>query len=98
MDENQTMKVEKLLTGKRLGSNGLFARVTVFPGMKLDYHEHHSETETYHIISGEGVYDDNGVERFVHAGDTVFCADGSGHGICNTGKHDLVFIALIIKA
>lgn len=97
MAENQNRKVENLLTGEHLGSNRLFARITVFPGMEINYHEHHGETETYHIISGEGVYDDNGAERAVHAGDTVFCDDGGGHGIRNTGSDDLVFIALIIK-
>ncbi len=74
-----------------------FARITVFPGREIDYHEHHGETETYHIIAGEGVYSDNGAERAIHAGDTFFCDDGGGHGIRNTGADDLVFIALIIR-
>lgn len=98
MSENQNRRVENLLTGENLGHNRLFARVTVFPGRKIDFHEHHGETETYHIISGEGVYNDNGIERSAHAGDTFFCADGNGHGIQNTGSDDLVFIALIINA
>ena len=95
--ENPNRKVEKLLPEERLGGNGLFARITVFPGREIDYHEHHGETETYHIIAGEGVYSDNGAERAIHAGDTFFCDDGGGHGIRNTGADDLVFIALIIK-
>lgn len=83
MVENPNRKVEKLLPEERLGGNGLFARITVFPGREIDYHEHHGKTETYHIISGEGVYSDNGAERAVHAGDTVFCDDGGGplHGV-----------------
>lgn len=97
MVENPNRKVEKLLPEERLGGNGLFARITVFPGREINYHEHHGETETYHIIAGEGVYSDNGAERAIHAGDTVFCDDGGGHGIRNTGADDLVFIALIIR-
>lgn len=97
MAENQNRKVENLLTGEHLGSNRLFARITVFSGREIDYLEHHAETETYHIISGEGVYDDNGTERSAHAGGTFFCADDSGHGLRNTGSDDLVFIALIIN-
>ena len=83
--------------GGAAGSNGLFARITVFPGREINYHEHHGETETYHIIAGEGVYSDNGAERAIHAGDMFFCDDGGGHGIRNTGADDLVFIALIIR-
>lgn len=97
MAEKQSMVIQELLTGEKLGNNRLFARVTIFPGKELGYHEHHGETETYHIISGEGEYDDNGKKQFVSAGDTVFCPEGGGHGIRNTGKNDLVFIALIIK-
>lgn len=67
MVENPNRKVEKLLPEERLGGNGLFARITVFPGREIDYHEHHGETETYHIIAGEGVYGDNGAERAFYA-------------------------------
>lgn len=67
MVENPNRKVEKLLPEERLGGNGLFVRITVFPGREIDYHEHHGETETYHIIAGEGVYGDNGAERAFYA-------------------------------
>ena len=33
----------------------------------------------------------------VKAGDVVFCDDGEGHGLLNSGKGDLTFIALILK-
>ena len=55
-------------------------------------------TETYCILEGEGVYDDNGVSIPVSDGDVLFCKDGCGHGIANTGSGNLDFIALIIKA
>ena len=45
----------------------MFAEVTIAPGCSLGYHEHHGETETYHIIAGEGVYGDNGAERAIYA-------------------------------
>ena len=51
---------EKLLEGERLsGKVTLFAKVTILPGDELPYHEHHGETETYHILSGGGMYQDN---------------------------------------
>ena len=95
MVENPNRKVEKLLPEERLGGNGLFARVTVFPGREIDYHEHHGESETYYIIKGQGEYDDNGTKRPVTVGDKTFTPDGCGHGIANTGDEDLVFMALI---
>ena len=30
----------------------LYAKVTILPGETLAFHEHHGETETYHILSG----------------------------------------------
>ena len=60
---------EKLLEGERLsGKVTLFAKVTILPGDELPYHEHHGETETYHILSGEGMYQDNDKTYPVQAG------------------------------
>lgn len=55
---------QRLLEGDELkGKCGLYAQVTIEKGCSLGYHEHHGETETYYILSGEGEYDDNGVKR-----------------------------------
>ena len=43
------------------------------------------ETETYYILHGTGTYSDNGEKRPVQPGDITFCADGSTHGLENTG-------------
>ena len=60
---------EKLLEGERLsGKVTLFAKVTILPGDELPYHEHHGETEVYHILSGEGIYQDNNKTYPVQAG------------------------------
>ena len=89
--------IKRLLNEKQLnGKCGLYAEVTLEPGCSLGYHEHHGETETYYILSGEGEYDDNGVKRPVKAGDITITPDGKGHGLTNTGDTDLVFMALII--
>ena len=79
------------------GKCGLYAEVTLEPGCTLGYHEHHGESETYYILSGEGMYDDNGNSRAVKAGDVTYTPDNCGHGLLNTGLEDLVFMALIIK-
>lgn len=65
-------------------------------GCEIGYHEHHNESETYYIISGQGVYNDNGTNRPVSAGDITFTPDGFGHGLDNTGTENLVLMALVI--
>ena len=89
--------INRLLDEKQLnGKCGLYAEVTIEPGCSLGYHEHHGESETYYILSGKGIYSDNGELRMVEAGDVTFTPDGKGHAMTNSGDEDLVFMALII--
>lgn len=98
MAERESIIKQPILEGDRLGNNRMFARVTIVPHATLDFHEHHGETETYHVISGSAEYNDNGKIYTINPGDTVFCKDGDGHGVTNTTDEDFVFIALIIKS
>lgn len=92
------VRIEHLLSAEEKGAGcGLFADVTIEVGATLGYHEHHGETETYYITQGMGIYRDNDVEYEVKVGDVVFCDNGSGHGLANTGSDELKFIALILK-
>ena len=93
------LKLE-LILDKELGDKcGLYAKVTIPAGSVLGYHEHHGEGESYFVLSGEAVYDANGVKRTIKPGDTTWTPSGSGHGVDNSaGKEDLVFMALIVKA
>ena len=71
--------IKDILKGDELkGKCGLYAQVTIEKGCSLGYHEHHGETETYYILSGEGEYVDNGVKRPVKAGDITITPDGKG--------------------
>ena len=89
--------IKDILEGDELkGKCGLYAQVTIEKGCSLGYHEHHGETETYYILSGEGEYDDNGVKRPVKAVISPLHQTEKGHGLANTGETDLVFMALII--
>ena len=89
---------EALITGEELGEHcKMFSRVTIKPGCELGHHEHHGETETYYVLSGSGMYDDNGKAVPIEAGDVTFCKDGDGHGVKKTGTEALVFVALILK-
>ena len=89
--------IEHVLSEKELNSKcGLYAQVTINPGSSLGYHEHHGESETYYILSGEGEYDDNGKTRPVKAGDVTFTPSGCGHALKPVGDQPIVFMALII--
>lgn len=90
--------LEHLLTPEQMGAHcNMFSKVTIKPNCELGHHDHFGETETYYILSGRGMYEDEGKEIPVEAGDVTFCQDGKGHGIKNSGTEDLVFMALILK-
>ena len=59
-------------------------------------HVHEGESETYVILKGHGVYNDNGTEVEVSIGDVTYCAPGEGHGLVNNSDEELVLVALII--
>lgn len=90
--------IAHLLTPTELGEKcNMFAKVTIPPGCSIGIHEHHGNTETYHILQGKALYNDNGKDVEIGPGKTTFCPDGEKHGIENIGSEDLVFMALIIN-
>lgn len=74
----------------------LFSLVQVKPGEEVEYHMHVGESETFYILSGQGIYNDNGDKVEVAPGMVTFTPSGQGHSIKNTGDEMLVFIALIV--
>ena len=74
----------------------LFSLVQVKPGEEVDYHMHVGESETYFILSGKGIYNDNGNKVEVTSGMVTLTPSGQGHSIRNTGDEVLAFIALIL--
>ncbi len=92
------VKIEKILDEELGEKCALYARVTIPAGSLLGYHEHHGNGESYFVLSGEAIYDDNGSRRTIKAGDSTWTPDGSGHGVDNsTGKEPIVFMALIVN-
>ena len=73
-----------------------FALAELEPGSAVGFHMHYGESEAYYILSGSGVYNDNGTLIPVEAGDVTFTPSGEGHGLENTGDGILKFIALIV--
>ena len=91
--------IEKILDEELGGKCALYARVTIPAGAALGYHEHHGNGESYFVLSGEAVYDDNGVTRTIRPGDSTWTPDGSGHGVDNSrGTAPFVFMALIVNS
>ena len=91
-------RAEHLLNEEQRGPYcPMFAKVILPAGAAVDVHSHHGETETYYILTGQGVYDDNGSTCEVGPGDVTFCDDGGSHGLKNTGDTDMECLAVIIK-
>ena len=74
----------------------LFSLVQVKPGEEVEYHMHMGESETFFILSGKGIYNDNGTKVEAVPGMVTFTPSGEGHSIKNTGDEMLAFISLIV--
>lgn len=93
-----TMHIERLLTNEEMGTGvKMYAKVTIDKDSSLGYHTHVDDNETYYILQGKGLYDDNGTTYEVAPGDVLHTPNGFGHSITNIGDDELVFMALIIK-
>ena len=75
----------------------LFSLVRLKPGEEVEYHMHIGESEHYFILSGHGIYNDNGNKIEVIPGMATLTPSGEGHSLKNTGDEVLAFIALIIE-
>ena len=65
---------------QKKGKVQMYAEVTIPKGASLGIHRHAGNAESYYILSGTGLYTDDGKTYEVHAGDTTYCADGHSHG------------------
>jgi len=93
------IKVKQLLTLDEFHGKGrLFAHNIILPGASIGFHKHEGDFETYYVIKGSGMVDDNGVKTAVKAGDVVYTSAGESHSIENTGTQDLEIIAMILFA
>ena len=71
------------------------AQARVEPGITTKWHRLANTTERYCILSGEGIVEiGNATPREVAAGDVVIIAPMERQRITNSGKEDLVFLAI----
>ena len=75
----------------------LLAVMTLPPGSGMGYHQHVEDEEVYVILSGKGIFSDNGQEKEVGPGDMALTLKGESHGITNIGGEPLVFLAAVVK-
>ncbi|MDD4159514.1 MAG: cupin domain-containing protein [Synergistaceae bacterium] len=72
-------------------------RIELDPGASVGYHKHKGTEEVYFILSGKGLYTEEGKECHALPGDVFLCREGLSHGILNTGEEKLVLCAAIAK-
>lgn len=75
----------------------MVAKVVLEPGCSLGPHPHVEDEEIYYILTGEGLFDDNGVTYKVGPGDAMITGAGESHALKNIGQEPLTFLALIHK-
>ena len=87
-----------ILTDKEglYGHGRLFNHSIINPGCSIGYHVHNHETEFYYIRKGEAVFNDDGKEVILHAGDIGITGYGQGHALENRSNEPVEMIALII--
>ena len=93
------VEITNFVSKEELNDKGrLFANITLKPNCGIGYHVHEGESELFYLFKGEAIYNDNGTEYPVSAGDVMICPPGTGHGIKNVGCETAELCAVIINA
>lgn len=93
------VQITHFVTGAELNGKGrLFGNIHLDPGSSIGYHVHEGESELFYVQRGEAVYNDNGKEYPLCAGDIAIVKAGDGHCVANKGTEPVDLIALIIYA
>ena len=96
---NGTVEITNFATPAELNDKGrLFANITLKPGCGIGYHVHETDSELFYVMKGEALYNDNGTESTVSAGDVMLCPAGTGHAVSNNGEEDVELCAVIVYA
>ena len=96
---NGTVELTNFATPAELNDKGrLFANTTLKPGCSIGYHVHEADSELFYLMKGNVIYNDNGVECALSAGDVMICPAGTGHAITNNSQEDVEICAVIVYA
>ncbi len=83
------------------GHGRLYAKMVLFPGSSVGWHQHINDVEPYYILKGEGDFiegdSENGERKVthVHEGDVCTIKLGQWHSMENNSDSNLEFMALI---
>ncbi len=80
------------------GKARLFGEIVLESGCGIGAHVHEGESEFFVIQSGKVIYNDNGAEKELSAGDIAVCAPGQSHSIRNPYEETAHVTALIVLA
>ena len=96
---NGTVELTNFATPEELNNKGrLFANITLNPGCGIGFHMHENESELFYVMKGDVLYNDNGTECVLGAGDVMVCPAGTGHAVANNGQEDVELCAVIVYA
>ena len=96
---NGTVELTNFVTPAEMNDKGrLFANITLKPGCSIGYHVHENDTELFYLMKGTVLYNDNGTEYTLSAGDVMICPAGTGHSIANNGEETAEVCAVIVYA
>ncbi|MEA5010302.1 MAG: cupin domain-containing protein [Angelakisella sp.] len=92
-----TTRVYNILEPEEMfGTGRLFGISIIPPGGSIGQHTHTGDFETYYILKGKALVNDNGVVAELGPGDMIQCKDGDYHSIENPGDIDLEYVAVIL--
>lgn len=84
----------KTLISSATGSLMSAAIAQVAPGGVIPTHQHPTETEMFHVISGDGIFQQGDQRVPIHAGTTGSVSPGNLHRVENTGEAPLYILAV----
>ena len=90
--------LDLLKPDETLGKMRVCSLSTLEKGCSIGYHIHENETETFYIIEGDALYNDNGIEIEATAGDVLHVRSGESHAVANRGEGTLILLAAIVYA
>ena len=74
-----------------------FSVLTLNKGCEIGLHNHVGESETYVVLSGEGVTFSDGKEEIIYPGDVSFTGFGDEHYTKNVKDDPLVVLAIVMN-
>ena len=86
-------------SSEKMKKNGIFETGRFFcdlycfePGQTQPAHTHEGSDKVYFVVEGKGIFQVDGEERELGAGEIVLAGSGQKHGVANKGNERLVVL------